>query len=83
MSNTPKYRIIKREDETYPFCAQRKVLDLLWVDCKYLETSDTDCFDTNFTVVERYVKRKLKKYKNGGDFEVIATYYNDGEQEDT
>ena len=75
MTDIPKFRIIKREDDFYPFYAQRKVLDLFWIDCKYIETSNTDCFDHNFTVVERYVKRKLNKYKNGGDFEVVATYY--------
>lgn len=74
MFNTPKFRIVKRNGDTFPYYAQRKVLGLFWIDCMYIE-SNNDCFDCNFSVVERYVKRKLNKYKNGGDFEVIATYY--------
>ena len=75
MFNTPKYRIIKREDSVFPFHAQRKVLDLFWVDCQFLDPNNNNCYDSSFTVVERYVKRKLNKHENGGDFEVVATYY--------
>lgn len=82
MTDIPKFRIVKREDDFHSFHAQRKVLDLFWIDCKYIETSNTDCFDYNFSVVERYVKRKLNKYKNGGDFEIIVTYYDEERERD-
>ena len=74
----PKYRIIKRDGDTFRYYAQRKVFDLFWIDCQHLEgdfAMRVLTYDDELWVVERYIKRKLEKYSPKEDDVVIATFY--------
>jgi hypothetical protein len=73
MSNTPKFRIVYREGEVYPYAAQRKLFNLFWLDW---------LVSNNFDSLDAYVKRKLEGYNPKPD-EIIVTYYNEGDSEDT
>lgn len=77
MFNTPKFRIVKRNGDTFQYYAQRKLFDLIWVDCHYLEDDfamRVIACDNDLWVVERYVKKKLRKYSPKDDV-VVATFY--------
>jgi hypothetical protein len=78
MFNTPKFRIVKRDGDTFSYYAQRKLFDLFWIDCQLLEGDfgmKTTTYDDELWVVERYIKRKLEKYRPKEDDVVVATYY--------
>lgn len=77
MFNTPKFRIVKRDGDNFPYYAQRKLFDLFWVDCQHLEGDlglRMITYDNYLWVVEKYVKQKLRKYSPKDDV-VVATFY--------
>jgi hypothetical protein len=79
----PKFRIVKRIgandlfvcDDEAVYVAQRKVLDLFWVNCRLIDPENSlHTFDKNIKVVERYIQRKLHKHQPPQD-EVVKTFY--------
>lgn len=77
MFNTPKFRIVKRDGDTFPYYAQCKLFDLIWVDCKHLEgdlAMRALTYANELWTVERYIKGKLRKYSRKDDV-VVATFY--------
>lgn len=73
-----KFRIVKRSGDTFLYYAQRKLFDLIWFDCHYLEDDfamKVLACDDELWVVERYIKRKLEKYSPKEDDVVVATFY--------
>ena len=80
----PKFRIVKRtgihrhisySNEVY--VAQRKVLDLFWVDCDLIE-ADTPgiTYDRDLRVVEEYIQEKLSRKQKPKE-EVVKNYYDE------
>jgi hypothetical protein len=79
MFNTPKFRIVRRYGDAFKYYAQRKLFNLIWVDCHYLEDDfamKVLAGDDTLWVVEIYIKRKLAKYSPKDDV-VVATYYDE------
>lgn len=83
MMTTPKFRIVKRTgahpsyfyyiEEMY--VAQRKVLDLFWVDCRWIDPENSlRTYDENIEVVEKYIQRKLRKHQSP-QYEVVKNFY--------
>lgn len=79
----PKFRIVKRTgaqdlfvlDIREVYVAQRKVLDLFWVDCRFIDSENSlRTYDNDLEVVEKYIQRKLRKHQPVQD-EVVKTFY--------
>lgn len=79
----PKFRIVKRTgaqdlfvlDIREIYVAQRKVLDLFWVDCRWIDSENSlRTYDNDLEVVEKYIQRKLRKHQPVQD-EVVKTFY--------
>jgi hypothetical protein len=79
----PKYRIVKRTgakgfyvvgcDELY--IAQRKVLDLFWVDCRWIDSENShNTYGIELSFVEKYIHKKIKE-KEPIQQEVVKTFY--------
>lgn len=79
----PKFRIVKRTgaqdlcviDHREVYVAQRKVLYLFWVDCRFIDSENSlSTYDNDLEVVEKYIQRKLRKHQPVKD-EVVKTFY--------
>lgn len=79
----PKFRIVKRTgaqdlfvlDIREVYVAQRKVLDLFWVDCRFIDSENSlRTYDNDLEVVENYIQRKLRKHQPVKD-EVVKNFY--------
>lgn len=82
--NPPKFRIVKRTKAknlyvfgSVVYVAQRKLLDLFWVDCRFFDSEDLyHTYAEELVVVEKYIQKQLYNYQPTKD-EVVRTFYDD------